>query len=364
MDWLLKPFGSVLKFFNDITGSYLIAILIFAVLVKILMLPLSIKQQKNQVKQASLRPKETAIRKKYKDATTPEQQRKMQEELNDLYQKEGFNPMGGCLPLLIQLPIIIGLYSIIRSPIKYICGVAADGVTKLLDAAKSLGFLTEKATDLDLVSALKNNFDAITEKAGVTFDFNSLPDFSLFGIADLSITPSFDKEGLPYLIIPVLTGIISFISAKLTKKLSGQSQVRTGAAEDAAAKTSGLIMDLMMPLMSVWICFMFPALLGVYWIFQNILGIAQQYLLKLVYPYPVFTEEDYKQAEREINGKGSKKKAKNSLSARPAPAPGVYRSLHHIDDDEVYEVPDTSKKRPSAEAPKLKEDNPDHRKKS
>ena len=355
-DWILELFGTVLRFFNDLTHSYLIAVLLFAIASKILLFPLSIKQQKNSVKQASLRPKEVAIRKKYKGNTDPTVQRKMQEEITELYQKEGFNPMGGCFPLLIQFPLIIALYNVIRNPLRYICGVSKEGVAKILAIAKEF----EKATEINLVPILNGEkgqeiLDKASEALGKTIELtHELPDFNFFGL-DLSVTPSFDKP--LYLLIPLLTGLIAYFSGKLTRKLSYQPPV--GDATDGAAKTSNLILELSMPAMSVWLTFMFPSLLGVYWMFQNILGVVQQLILKSMFPYPKFTEEDYKNAEREINGKGYKK----SRSSRTVPAPGVYRSLHRIDDDEVYEIPDKNKKSAS-EAPKLKEDNPDHRKKS
>lgn len=358
-DWLLELFGTVLRFFNDLTHSYLIAVLLFAIASKILLFPLSIKQQKNSVKQATLRPKEMAIRKKYKGNKDPQVQRKMQEEVTELYQKEGYNPMGGCLPLLIQFPLIIALYNVIRNPLRYICGVGKEGVSKILEIARTYeGF--EKATEINLVPILNGEYRTeILEKAGEALgkaiEFtHELPDFNFLGL-DLSVTPGFTQP--LYLLIPLITGVVAYFSGKLTRKLSYQPPMTEGT--DSATKTSNLIMELSMPAMSVWLAFMFPSLLGIYWIFQNILGVLQQLVLKAMFPYPKFTEEDYKNAEREINGKNYKK----NKASRPAPAPGVYRSLHHIDDDEVYEVPDRNKKSAS-EAPKLKEDNPDHRKKS
>lgn len=356
-DWLLELFGTVLRFFNDLTHSYLFAIILFAILTKVLLFPFSIKQQKNSVKQASLRPKEMAIRKKYKDAKTPEEQRRMQEEVQELYQKEGYNPMGGCLPLLLQFPLIIAIYKVIQNPLRYICGLGKDAVGSILTAAREILGNT-KLTEINLVSALNGeNGAAILEKAGVEFDISALPDFTVFGGGfDLSVVP---REGnWVYWLIPVLTGLISFFSMKLTKKLSYQGIQNENA--EGAAKVSTWLMDLMMPAMSVWLSLEFAAMLGVYWIFQNILGVVQQLVLKKMFPLPKFTEEDYKRAEREMSGKGSKKYKKDN---RPAPAPGTYRSLHNIDDDVVYKIPDKNKKSAS-EAPKLKDDNPDHRKKS
>ena len=118
---------------------------------------------------------------------------------------------------------------------------------------------------------------------------------------------------------------------KLTKKFMYQPQ--TTATGDKAA--SNKIMDLMMPLISVWISFSVPAVVGVYWIYQQILGTVQQFVLAKLYPYPTFTEEEMREAEKQMNGSVRKKKK--------------VRSLHRIDeeDDEV-----TTEAEEAVEAPK------------
>ena len=104
---IYKGIGFFLAWMDSWAGNYLLVLLIFAVLVEILMLPLGIKQQKNSIKQARLRPKEMAIRKKYAGRTDAVTQQKMQAEIQELYRKENFNQFAGCLPMLIQLPIIL-----------------------------------------------------------------------------------------------------------------------------------------------------------------------------------------------------------------------------------------------------------------
>ena len=104
--------GYVIRFCNFLGGNqYILALLIFAVFVEAILLPFGIKQQKNSIKQARLRPKEMAIRKKYAGRDDAPTKQKMTQEIQELYQKEGYNMMGGCLPLLIQFPIIIALYN-------------------------------------------------------------------------------------------------------------------------------------------------------------------------------------------------------------------------------------------------------------
>ena len=103
MSFINKPFALLLSWFNSWTGSYAVALLLFALLVKVIMLPLSIKQQKTQIKGAKLRPKIAAIEKKYAGRTDRKTLEKKQQEIMTLQQEEGYSPLSGCLPLLIQL---------------------------------------------------------------------------------------------------------------------------------------------------------------------------------------------------------------------------------------------------------------------
>lgn len=344
LDWILSLLGTVLSFFNSITGNYLLATFLFALVFKILLFPFSIKQQKNQVRQASLQPKVAAIRKKYNGRTDAESQQKMQQEISELYSSEGFNPMGGCLPMLLQLPIILALYNIIRNPLQYVCGLSKEVVTVIINAVKALN--PDLPANLDSLQAMTHlrgdSLAAVqakaTELAGevdvssfTSMSAKDLPDFSLFGLNfDLSVTPTAAFNW--YLLIPILTFVTLFLTSKLTRKLS---YVQQDPAMNAGC--SNWIMDLSMPAMSTWFTFMFPALLGIYWMFNNLLGILQTLILRLMFPAPQFTEADYKEAERALRGK--------SKSNRPEDDPRVipgkkYVSLHHIDDDEEYVVPD------------------------
>lgn len=120
MDIFYIPFGYVMKGCLWVGQNYYwVAIILFSLIMELVLLPLSIKQQKSSVKQATLRPKEIAIKRKYKNRTDKESQQQMNMEIQEMYQKNGYNMFGGCLPLLIQLPIIMILYSIVRSPLQY-----------------------------------------------------------------------------------------------------------------------------------------------------------------------------------------------------------------------------------------------------
>ncbi|NLB16312.1 MAG: YidC/Oxa1 family membrane protein insertase [Clostridiales bacterium] len=315
-DFISVPFGYVVRFCYSFTHNYAVALLIFAVLIKLLLLPLSIKQQKNQVMQAKLRPKEMAIRQKYAGRDDNVTKQKVQQEVMDLYQREKFNPMGGCLPMAVELIIIWALYSVITSPLKYLCQLNADIITAITEKITELGGAANMS-QIKMVAFIRENFQSFTSILPEGFTEKSLPDFrSIFGHLDLGQTPALKEPSLLW-IIPIATFIIVFASMKITRKFTYQAP----GTEDQMKSMK--IMDFTMPLISVWITFTVPAVVGLYWIYQNILNALKQALLWKLYPVPKFTEEEIRQAQKEYNGK-----------VQRAPAAEKPRSLHRIDDDD------------------------------
>ena len=128
LDVILLWIGKFLGWITEImpANSYILTLLVFGIILEILMLPFGIKQQKNWIKQARLRPKEMAIRKKYAGRNDQATQQKVTQEIQELYQKENFNPMSGCVAPLLQLPIIMVLYWIVVDPIQYVCGMGRE----------------------------------------------------------------------------------------------------------------------------------------------------------------------------------------------------------------------------------------------
>lgn len=339
IQYILWPFGQLMRLFYEWTGSYAIALLLFAVVIKIVLLPFGIKQQKNAIKQAKLRPKEMAIRKKYAGRDDKPTQNKMQQEIMELYQKEGFNPMGGCLPLLLQMPIIVILYRIVYMPLTYICQWSAERISELQATAEAAGLLGEGGkwtaqAEIQLLSMIKSNPASFDAEA-----VQSLPQLHLFGIEALDLSASPSLTNLSWLVaIPVLVFLTTFLSMKLTRRFTYQSPDQAAQQNTLSMK----IMDFAMPLFSLWISFSLPAALGLYWIYQSILSFGQQYLLYKLMPMPQFTEEDYRRAEKEMGVKG--KGAKKAADA----IPGAVRSLHHIDDEDY--LPPVNKEQARREA--------------
>ncbi len=338
-DWIAGIFKYPMQLFYNWTGeSYLLALILFALLVKIIMIPMSIQQQKTQIKGAKLRPKIAIIEKKYAGRTDRDAMQQKQQEIMEMQQKEGYSPLSGCLPLLIQLPVLLGLYQVIRKPLTYMMNMSEDVISKLVEHANSfLGeggtpFTVDAAEQLSLIHALRGRDLSHIEGA-------ALPDMTLFdGAIDLSMTPSI---GLNWLIlIPILTAVLSFLSMKVTRWVNPNMAAMASSPEQ---KTSNMIMDLTMPLMGVWIAFSVPAAVGFYWLMGYVFGILQTLILAKAMPLPTFTEEEIRQYEKEM--KASRAKSARTYSDHMPPR----RSLHHIDDD-IPEVKEQPKSQPKKNA--------------
>ena len=333
----------MLRWFESWTGNYIWALLIFAVIVEILFLPFGIKQQKNQIKQAKLRPKEMAIRNKYKGRDDQVTRQKMQQEIQEFYQKENFNPASGCLPLLIQLPIILALYNIVIDPLKYVVGFTTEQIQAIatiieknvenakMTVGQTIPFITQMKDlcdgSYDKLVEIFGSVEGFTEKVP---SLDVLPNFNIFGNVNLGLIPS--KEGVSWLlIVPVLVFAIQFASTKLMRKFTYQAP----AAQDANMGCSNTVMDITMPLMTAYFAYTFPAAIGIYWTAKNVLSSLKQFILSKIMPMPVFTEEDYKAAEKELSAKQPKKKSgANGISSSGKPV----RSLHHIDDEDFEDT--------------------------
>ena len=351
LDKLLSYIGVFLGWITAImpAESYILTLFVFAIILEVLMLPFAIKQQKNSIKQARLRPKEMAIRKKYAGRNDQATQQKVTQEIQELYQKENFNPMSGCLQLLLQFPILIVLYWLVVDPIQYVCGGSKELISVLYSFITSpvadggLGMnLASTNGSIEIFSKIKElgpeAFEGIksfcANGAEVFADIqriNEVPANFFVGKVNLGLTPSFDLFSSVngwLLLLPVLTFVIYFFSMKINRKLQFQP---TQSADDRQQACSNNMMDITMPLMSVWMTFIVPAAVGVYWIFKSILGVVKQFIMSKAMPLPTFTEEDYKEAEKEILGKQQPKKIVKSANA------GKVRSLHHIDDEDYDE---------------------------
>lgn len=337
LDWLYELIGTMLSWFS-IGGSYAVGLLFYALVFKLLFLPFSIKQQKNQIKMAKLTPKLELIKAKYRGRTDQQTQQKMQQEIMEFQQKEGYSPLAGCLPMLLQLPIIIFLYNIIRNPLSYICKLGDEAVCKINQIVNTVdGVIPELAEfksidQIGLIGKINTYLSAGGEGLGEFADkLANRPSFSLFGL-DLAANPSFTENLSLTVLIPFIAAGLTWLSMYLSRKWNGNSNP-AAAGQDAQAQASMKMMDLVMPAMTLFIAFSFSGMLGLYWIYQSALGILQTFILSRVMPLPKYTEEELKAMKKAQ--KAAEKAQKAALKEAPR-----YRSLHYIDEDDYDELPD------------------------
>lgn len=336
-DILLIPMGYILRIAYSLTDNYLLAIMLFTLVMEILLSPLGIKQQKNQVKQASLAPKAAAIRKKYAGRTDQATQQKMQNEMMEMYQRENFNPAGGCGTLLIQFPIIIALFQVVTNPLRYICNMPTLDIDALTTQLKDVLPVTSSYPQYNLINFLNTTDVSQYYTYAPSLRDVTLPDFTIGGI-DLSQSPSLDNISW-LLLIPVITFVVMILSQKIMQKFTYQAP----ETQDAQNNLSMKLMTWTMPLISVYFEFRMPAVIGVYWIFRNILSTLERMLFAKLFPTPKFTEADFKEAERQANLSNKQKKKEKKY----------VRSLHHIDDEEYLarHAEDLKEEEPEPSAP-------------
>lgn len=348
---LLVGIGTALRWITSTLGfgSYVVGICIFAIVIELLMIPFAIKQQKNSIKQASLRPKEMAIRNKYKGRNDQPTMQKMQAEIQELYQRENFSPFNGCWMLLIQFPIIIALYNIVVDPLRYVFGQGSSIGTALNTfatapkAAGGLGLeLTAKSGTIELLSKMGSGdiaglancrlFDVSADVVkNLKSVFANLPNFNIgpinFGNTPLNIVAS-DWTSWVLLLVPILTFVSYFATSKLNRKFMYQSVANEGV-DDRQVACSNSMMNITMPAMSAFFALAVPGVIGVYWAFRSWLSFGKTVLMAKLMPLPTFTDEDYKAAAKEMAGKKSVTKSSKA---------GAVRSLHYIDDEDFEDT--------------------------
>ncbi len=373
MDFLAIPFAWVLKLCYQFTalfngsGNYVISLLLFAIIMQLLLSPFGIIQQRNMVKQAKMRPMEYLIRKKYAGRNDRATMQKMQNEIMELYQKEGYSPLKGCLPMLLQLVIIFPLYQVVIRPLQFITGLSKGVCATIVTCFKNYtvegknvfdvprsgeqvyvsNLISENKDKLsEIITAIPNadkegEFLVSAEQATKALEELGdvgellLPDVTIFG-QNLGAQPfnAFgDFKGLWFLLlIPVINLGLMYLSQFVSKKLNPQQQMEQAQA-GGGAMNSMKIMMWTMPLMTFFFTFTFPGAIGIYWIFRTLLSMLQQFILSRIFKLPKYTEEDLRRIEKEM------KEAKRGQHKRPdivyeGGEGKPYKSLHHIDDDE------------------------------
>ena len=281
MDLIAKPFGHLLMFLYELTMNYGAAILLFALVVKVVLLYFSAKSKKSIMRSTRFTPYLKELEAKYEG-----NKQKYQEEVSKLYKEEHINPLGGCLWSLIPFPILLALYRAIRFPITIMMGVPSEAYEKIKNVLYAMGFeLSGGARSAAYAQIFESQFiTSHFERFAHLSEKLKQIDYSFLGM-NLGEQPNFrfwtfGQDGaavwpqLGLFLIPVVSAALSFLQSKI-------SQDQTPQTNEQAGSTKTMMM--LMPLMSLWIGFVMPGALGLYWCAGSVLQIIQDLVLGKIF---------------------------------------------------------------------------------
>ena len=312
---MTKALGSVLLFFYDLFNSYGWAILLFGLIVKLIMLPFQMKSKHSMMRTTMLTPRVKELEKRYGT-----NKQKYQEEVAKLYKEAKINPMSGCLWTLIPFPILIILYQVVRQPLTALMKLSADNITTLTNVVSELGYYTiptkaDAYSEMTIAYQVHEHFQEIVANSGVAEFASQLKDIN-FTFLGLNLTEkpqlffwnSEDFQNGMWLaavvmfLIPFISAGLTILQTKLTQKMN--------PPQDAQTAQTSKTMNLMMPLMSVYICFIMPVAMGIYWIEQSVFGIIQEAILNRYYKKKLDAEmAEFNEAQRKKDAELEDKRA-------------------------------------------------------
>lgn len=321
---LMTPFTWLLKVFYSMFNSYGFAIILFSLVIKVILFPLSLKGKRGMIQMNMMQAKVNKIQKQY--AKNPQL---ANEKIQELYTKEGVNPMGGCLWSMLPLFILFPLYAVVRRPLKYWLGLTAAQITAATEAATSAGLALGGGgyPEITIMSALYKNQGVLSAvKAAV-------PDADIFGInftslgIDLSQTPTwkFWENGLNWpsiglFLIPVLVVVTTFLSSQIMMKTNNQ----VSNTENSQAAQTNKTMQWLSPVMMAYFSFIMPAAMGIYITANSVFSVAQEILCAklLKADYEKAAEEarlreiEEKEEEKRLRREKAEQRAKEAEEAR------------------------------------------------
>ena len=325
--YICVPFAWLTRLFYTWTGSYGVALILFTLLVKLVLLPFQLKSKKSMLRMNRMQGKLNDIKTRYAN-----NQQKQQEAMAELYAKEGINPMSGCLWSFIPFPILIALYYIIRTPLRYFMSLSNEVIAKITELAVSLGYVSGasgQASAYDqiyLAKFIHDNWSSFEGKFDGLIDLNYT-----FLSMDLSAVPKdlfsqFPSGGWPVIgimLMPLISAALQFLMTRISMKTNGNSNMNG----------SSKAMLYMMPLMTVWMGYILPAALCVYWIANAAFSCIQEQVLNKHFSKVLDREETDKerqkrearyakmQAARENYNRQLEQQAQSKGGKKPQPQP-------------------------------------------
>ena len=312
------PFAWLVRLFYNLTSSYGMAIILFTLVIKLIMLPFQMKSKKSMMRMSRMSGRMQEIQKKYANNQT-----KQAEEMQKLYAEEGVSPMSGCLWSFLPLPILLALYSIIRQPITHFMMLSGDVVQDMVDAVSKAGLSLEGIAQMkdgaavvrngvtqlmpygqiNLVRTIASQMPEVGESVPGWINMN----YTSFGL-DMAENPwnmvkdfSLTWAAIGLILIPILAGGSQLLMTKITMKHQPQT-------DPSAASANRMMM--FMPLFSVYIAFTMPAALGLYWIAQSGISAVQEYLMGKFFNKKLEDEENARYEARQAERKKKMEEAK------------------------------------------------------
>ena len=274
MYFLAILIGPLMKVLYSFIGNYAVTIVVATIIMKLLLFPLAIHQQKSTAKMSVFQPLINEIQQKYKNDP-----QKQQEELMKLQQEHGYNPMGGCLPMLLTFLVLFGFLGVVYYPVHYIFGVDNASIKA---ACEAIGLVTTNTSTMQtaLIQAIHN---------GASIDASIIPAATVAEIANFNTTffglDICDIAGFaltPLAIFPAIATVTMFLSYFITQKLSGM---------DAQMQGSMKATMYMMPLMYLFFCFTVPCAFSLYYVISNVIMTVQTQVMRKIYDPEKVKEE-------------------------------------------------------------------------
>mgnify|MGYP000133333772 CR=1 FL=1 len=325
--YICVPFAWLTRLFYSLTGSYGLALILFTLVVKLVILPFQLKGKKSMLRMNRMQGKIKDIQTRYAN-----NKQRQQEEMANLYAQEGVNPMSGCLWSFLPFPILIALYYIIRTPLRYFMSLSNEVIAKITELAVSLGYVSGasgQASAYDQIYLAKFIHDNWSSFEG---KFDGLIDLNYnFLSMDLSAVPKdlfsqFPSGGWPVIgimLMPLISAALQFLMTRISMKTNGNSNMNG----------SSKAMLYMMPLMTVWMGYILPAALCVYWIANAAFSCIQEQVLNKHFSKVLDREETDKerqkrearyakmQAARENYNRQLEQQAQSKGGKKPQPQP-------------------------------------------
>ena len=291
MGAIANLFGYLLNFLYNLFNNYGIAIIVFTILLRIILIPITVSQQKSMKKNAKVQEKMKEIQKKYKN--NPE---KLNQETIELYKREKVSPFSGCLSSIIQIILIISVFWLVSKPLTYMKKVDSNKVNEYIEQIKTEEGKTSAYPEIQVIQTKS----AEDSEVAINMDFLGL---------DLSKVPNQNLKDITVYIIPVLYVITSFVSIKMTNNMQDKAKEKKKADKEKKAaenkendEEKALIseeeakseeaieamqnmtksMNYMIPIMSITIAFIAPLGLALYWLVSNIAMIIERIIINKI----------------------------------------------------------------------------------